>query len=303
MRGPRRPCGARSRHLGAGITDLARPDLFAGRGIGRDQPAPATRSGPAFPIAAQLAGCILFHCLAHPPDRFNLVVERLPVIAVRNGRPDRLDLVDMHRAGAGVRPIGVRWRLCPAIQQPGKLAEFVGGIGSCTRIAAAAPVEEDAVDRLRLGRKGADQARRRSRGRSLAGAMPRRRSNGVDQRLLEPSAPAGENLGEQRRLGDQRQAAGELREVPVDRFRLPPERVEPVMVEVSGGEFRLPIGREAPRTVIEAFPGDVDIVAVEDAVDEAGGEVGSRESRQLRWLTRSNSRSAFSASLSAAGSA
>src|SRR5687768_2780770 len=57
------------------------------------------------------------------------------------------------------------------------------------------------------------------------------------------------------------------------RLRLAAERVEAAVVEVSRGEGRVPLGREAPRAVIEALTGDGDIVAVEHSVDEAGRHV------------------------------
>src|SRR5690349_136283 len=49
------------------------------------------------------------------------------------------------------------------------------------------------------------------------------------------------------------------------------------MVEISRGEVRLPLGREAPRPIVEALAGHVDIVAVEHAVDEPCGEIGGGE--------------------------
>ena len=63
----------------------------------------------------------------------------------------------------------------------------------------------------------------------------------------------------------------------MDRLGLAAEGIEAVMVEIGGGELRVPVGREPPRAIVEAFAGDVDIVAVEHAVDEAGGEIGSGE--------------------------
>ena len=66
----------------------------------------------------------------------------------------------------------------------------------------------------------------------------------------------------------------------MDRLRLPAERVEAVVVEVGCRERRIPLRRKAPRAVVEAFAGDVDIVAVEHAVDEAAGEIGGGESRR-----------------------
>src|SRR6476660_9251247 len=63
----------------------------------------------------------------------------------------------------------------------------------------------------------------------------------------------------------------------MDRLRLAPERVQSVVVEIGRGEFRIPVGRKTPGTIIEAFARHVDIVAVEYAMDKACGEIGSRE--------------------------
>src|SRR5205823_9368206 len=63
-------------------------------------------------------------------------------------------------------------------------------------------------------------------------------------------------------------------EVPIDRLGLTTEGVESVMVEIGGGELRVPQWRESPGAIVEALAGDIDVVAVEHAVDEAGGEVG-----------------------------
>src|SRR5439155_15280109 len=91
---------------------------------------------------------ILTHRIAHPADGINLIVERLPVVARRDRIPDRLDLVDVHRAGRGIGPIWVRRRPFASFERPGKRAERVGRIKLRARIAAAAPVEEYAVDGL-----------------------------------------------------------------------------------------------------------------------------------------------------------
>src|SRR5947208_6498807 len=63
------------------------------------------------------------------------------------------------------------------------------------------------------------------------------------------------------------------------RFRLPGEGIESVMVEIGRGEGRVPLGGEAPRAIVEALAGDVDIIAVEYAVDEAGSEIRCGEAR------------------------
>src|SRR3954447_19995769 len=51
--------------------------------------------------------CILFYRFAHSADRLNLVVERLPVVALGDCRPYSFDFVDMHGAGLIVGPIVV----------------------------------------------------------------------------------------------------------------------------------------------------------------------------------------------------
>src|SRR5438067_10080648 len=69
---------------------------------------------------------ILPHCHPHSTDRINLVFERLPVVAFVDRRPDRLDLVDMHRAGLRIGPIGMR---LPAVASFERLRERAEGIG------------------------------------------------------------------------------------------------------------------------------------------------------------------------------
>ena len=49
------------------------------------------------------------------------------------------------------------------------------------------------------------------------------------------------------------------------------------MIEIGGGERRVPGRREPPRAIIEAFAGDVDIVAVQHAMDEPGRHVPRRQ--------------------------
>ena len=63
----------------------------------------------------------------------------------------------------------------------------------------------------------------------------------------------------------------------MDRLGLAAEGVETSMVEIGSGEMAVPEGRPAPRSVIEALGGNRDIVAVEHAVDEPGGDVGGGE--------------------------
>src|SRR5918993_1342604 len=77
----------------------------------------------------------------------------------------------------------------------------------------------------------------------------------------------------------------------MDRLGLAAERIEPGIIEIRRGELGLPLGREAPRAVIEALAGNRDIVAVEDAVDEArghvaGGEAGGRGRDEVEQAQR-----------------
>src|SRR5947208_2060936 len=91
---------------------------------------------------------VLPHRVPHSTDRINLVFERLPVVAFVDRRPDRLHLVDMHRAGVGIEPIGMRLRPFASFERLGQRAKRIGRIKLRAWIAAAAPVEENAVDRL-----------------------------------------------------------------------------------------------------------------------------------------------------------
>src|SRR5439155_11027105 len=88
--------------------------------------------------------CMLLHRCTHCPDSSNLPLERLPVVPFGNSRPDRLDLLDMHRTGGGFRPIWVRHGNLATLELLGEVTEWIGRIKLDTRIAPAAPVEEDA---------------------------------------------------------------------------------------------------------------------------------------------------------------
>src|SRR5438477_8560774 len=110
--------------------------------------APATATRPTTGSLSSSCCRILPHCHPHSTDRINLVFERLPVVAFVDRRPDRLDLVDMHRAGLRIPPIGMRLLAFASFERLGQCAEGVGRIKLDAGIAAAAPVEEDPVDRL-----------------------------------------------------------------------------------------------------------------------------------------------------------
>src|SRR3954452_16474558 len=91
---------------------------------------------------------ILPHRVPHSTDGINLVFERLPVVPFVDRRPDRLHLINVHRAGLRIGPIRVRLRPFACFERLGERAELGGRIMLDAGIAAAAPIEEDAVDRL-----------------------------------------------------------------------------------------------------------------------------------------------------------
>ena len=146
-------------------------------------------------------------------------------------------------------------------EEPGKLTKFFGRILFGVGIGAAPPIEENSVYRMGPCCERPDQ-----RGSDVAVVFPAREPEAAkqraNQRLLKPIAPAIEHLRQDGWLSQQREAAGELREIPMDRLGLPAKSIQPVMVEIGRSEIRLPMGRESPRPVVEALAGDVDIVAV-----------------------------------------
>ena len=282
MRGPGRPGGARRGDFGRGIADLARPDAPR---RSPDWWRRAFRPRRAAPRPARLRQAGGASCsIASPIRRIgcNLVLERAASRRARRSptrspRPRRYASSRARRRDQYGCDRQSRSRPSSSL---GERAERLGRIGLARRDRGRR------ASRRRCGRSAASRVasalisaaasspiiRRRPRSRA-AGASPRPAP--ASNRL----APLGEQVGQLRRFGDERQAAGELRQVPVDRLGLPAEGIEPVMVEISGGELRVPVGREAPRAVIEALAGDVDIVAVEHAVDEARGQVGGGERR------------------------
>src|SRR5690606_41915358 len=83
--------------------------------------------------------------------------------------------------------------------------------------------------------------------------------------------------------GDERRSIDEaperdrkLRQVPADRLRLAREGVEAGLVEIGRGKAWVPGRQPTPWAVVEALAGQVHVVRVEHAVDEAGDHVGSR---------------------------
>ena len=65
---------------------------------------------------------------------------------------------------------------------------------------------------------------------------------------------------------------GQPRQVPEQRRRLAAIGIEAGLVEIGRREARVVGRQEAPGAVVEALAGDVDVVGVEHAVNEAGGQ-------------------------------
>ena len=90
---------------------------------------------------------------------------------------------------------------------------------------------------------------------------------------------AAEHRDQRFGVADRAQRDGKLHRIPMNRLRLAAKGVKAVMVEIGGGEARVPSRREAPRAVIETLAGHVDIVGVEHAVDEACRHVAGGQRR------------------------
>src|SRR4051794_3021660 len=99
----------------------------------------------------------------------------------------------MHRAWRITRPVRMRFGPFSAHQQAGQLTKFIGRIKLGARVAPAVPIEEDAVDRLRLGRQCSDQ---RPGGRTVlvAAFYAETEDEGIDQRLIEAATPLAQEF-------------------------------------------------------------------------------------------------------------
>src|SRR4029450_2887625 len=71
------------------------------------------------------------------------------------------------------------------------------------------------------------------------------------------------------------------------------ERIETDLVEIGGAEFLARAGGKAPGPIVEALAGNVDIVAVEHAMDEAGCDVACSQGRGRRAGPIKQARSIF----------
>lgn len=208
-------------------------------------------------------------------------MEEAPVVRFIDAGPYRLHLIDMHRAGKIALPIGVIQRAVGSVARELIRQGSEGGviIATATR-SAAPPIEKEAVDfHTAFIKRGDDRLSERR----ILFRIDRQNAEPFDQRTIEGAAEEvriGFKFGHED-LGFRQRAEGdrELDDIPVNCLGLPCEGVKPRVVEIGGGETRLPLGGETPGAVIEALPGDVDIVAVEHSMDEACGHIGRREAR------------------------
>ena len=139
-------------------------------------------------------------------------------------------------------------------------------------------IEEEPVDAdAARAQPALDRLHQGAVARRVDRLAPQPPQQGVGDCRLVTLAEAFEQRDERFGFGQRAQCGGKLHHVPVDRLRLAAEGIEPVLVEISGGEGRVPGRREPPRAVIEAFAGDVDIVRIEHAVDEPGQRRGAGE--------------------------
>src|SRR3982751_3293294 len=154
----------------------------------RSPVAGSVETSPLSWVVASACRFILRHGFAHSANGCNLVVERPPVVALGNRRPDRLDLLDLHRAWRVIRPICVRGRSAPAFERLGQRAKRFAGIALRSRVATAAPLEQNPIYRSLSSGEGGDQGggERTVVGRSDDPEPPH---HGCDQRLFKPSAP------------------------------------------------------------------------------------------------------------------
>ena len=281
MRRPCRPGGARGGDFGRRIADLARPDLGAGRRIGRDQRS-ATASAPRPATVRQAAGASC--SIASPIRRTALTLSSNGCQSSRSAIADQI---------ASTSSICIEQGADPTNRDAIAAARVLQRAGECAERHRTdrAPRRDRGrrASRRRCGRSAAPRVasagsvRRRARGRSSPGATPSAAHQGLDQRASRSARSIAASISDRAGASatSDRQPANCARSQWIaSGWRA--EGVEPVMVEISGGEFRLPLGREAPRTVVEALAGHVDIVAVEHAVDEARGEIGGGEPRGRR---------------------
>ena len=159
--------------------------------------------------------CIAAHRLAHPPDRGDLGLERLPVVALGDRRPDRLDLLDMHRAGRRVGPIGMGRRALAPFERRGERSERLAtdrarrrdrGRRASRRRSGRSPTARD-CERLRSAREPASRSSLAARG-----ATPSRASSASTSAASNRAGP----VGEQRRTAaaPRRSAPGSRRAAP-----------------------------------------------------------------------------------------
>ena len=189
--------------------------------------------------------------LAHPPDRGDLGVERGPVVRLVDPRPDRLDLVDMHRAGRLVRPIRMVERASTGVVAVRSTARK-SAKASLSYASSAGEAPRRRPPRQSKKKRSIvtvlRRQRRLDRDRASASvALAARRARCRAGRRSRRAAPAWKSAGKASSAGVSASASairpqrdGELDHVPVDRLGLAAEGIEAGMVEIGGGEMRRP---------------------------------------------------------------
>uniref|UniRef100_A0A0N4ZIR1 LigA n=1 Tax=Parastrongyloides trichosuri TaxID=131310 RepID=A0A0N4ZIR1_PARTI len=227
------------------------------------------------------------------PGQFGL--QRRPVVGGVNGAPQGLDLVDQQLFGFGrgehrmLQPLGPVGLMLHQGEAEGVEGLALIGLAAHPaqrprrRAEPAEPVEED-----RLPAQGL-LLLARQRQRRVQQPLIRRLAQALNPQPVQEGRPQMADIGRaetvQRRrqglrLGDQFQTPRQLGQVPEHRLRLAREGVEAVLVEIGGGEARLIVRQEAPRAIVEALAGDVQIVGVQHPVHEAGRDPFRRQRRR-----------------------
>src|SRR5690606_9198284 len=150
-------------------------------------------------------------------------------------------------------------------QRPGSLARVGGGGGGggAARVGqiAAVPVK---VESFEADARIDKESLHRLKQREAVLLVCRRREaeaaeDGGDQFGFEMFGEVFQHRGHGFLLHDGQQRPGKLIDVPVQRLGLAAIGVQAGLVEIGGGEGEVVGGGEAPRPVIEALGGDVDV--------------------------------------------
>ena len=163
-----------------------------------------------------------------------------------------------------------------AVDDLGPVGCFEDGAKGAGGYSVAAGAEE-VVEDLLEGRRGLlhrapEAVHQRAGDGRVAGDEAEAGEGLVGEGGLEAVGEAVEDGLDRGAGGEGEQAFAEAGEVPVQRLGLAGEGIEAGLVEIGGGESGVEGVEEPPGAVVEALAGDVDVVGVEHAVDEAGGE-------------------------------